>query len=189
MKHNEDLKTIGIHTITKCTVKTKEAFKIYDKIMQLLKGNYDPAEFRYWHEKLHRFVNSKHVYYNTVVNVGRNIVANSILPAGSRNYTGNGYIEWGALGNDAAAPTIGDTGLGNETYRKAVQDASISGQTATFLTFWNLAEANAQHYEAGEFIDGSITLDTGNLFARWNIDENKTATETLSITSNYLITQ
>lgn len=189
MKNNENIKTIGIHTFTKCTVEEKGAIKIYNKIMELMKGDYDPAEFRHWHKMLHRYVNSKNVYVNTVVDVGRNILANAIIPPGDRTYSGDFYIEWGSLGDDATSPTTGDTTLGNETVRKAIQDSNVLGQTATILTFWNLTEGNGQHYEAGEFIDGSITLDSGNLFARWNIDENKTSTETLSIESTYLITQ
>ena len=150
---------------------------------------YDPEEFRFWHKKLHRFINHKKLYVNTVVSIGRNIVGEMHVPVARRTYSGDGLIAWGALGNDATAPTIGDTFLGNETYRKAINDSSCPSSILNVLTLWGLTEANAQHYEAGEFIDGSVSLDTGNLFARWNIDELKVSTETMSIDSNYTITQ
>jgi hypothetical protein len=189
MKHSENTKIKGVHVITKCSILNLEALKIYEKILQLLKTKYDPKEFRFLHSKLHKFINTRKVYYNTVVNIGRNIIANVLIPPARRTYNLNFYIDWCALGLDPTLPSTGNTLLGSESFRKAITDSSATANVTNVLTFWNLVEANGQHYEAGEFIDGTIALGSGNLFARWNIDELKTATETLSIDSYYTITQ
>ena len=157
--------------------------------MELTSREYDPEEFRYYHTLLHRFVNHRKAYYNTVVDGGRNIIGEMHVPVGRRTYAGDGLIAWGSLGNGATAPSTGQTSLDNETDRGAINDSSTTGNILNVLTFWNLGEANSQHYEAAEFIDGSISLDTGTMFARWLIDELKTSAETLSIDSNYTITQ
>lgn len=188
--HHVQFKLIGLHDFIKCEVVTQEALNIYDKIMSLIQSHdYDPKEFRFWHTKLLKFETSRNRYENIVVNVGRNIMAELLVPAGSRTYAGDGEIAWGSLGDDATTPTTSDTTLGNETYRKAIADSSVTGNVLNVLTFWNLAEAIDQHYEAGEFIDGSVALNSGNLYAHWGIDENKSGSETLSVESNYTITQ
>lgn len=189
--HHVQCKLIGLHDFIKCEVVTQEAFKIYDKIMSLLSSDeYDPEEFRFWHKKLQKFEVSRNRYKNIVVDIGRNIMSEMHVPVGRRTYAGDGLIAWGSLGDDATAPTISDTLLGNETYRKAIADSStVSTTVLNVLTFWNLAEAIDQHYEAGEFLDGSVALDSGNLYSHWGIDENKSGSETLSVDSNYTITQ
>ena len=184
---SNNIHIIGIHKIIKHKIATSKAVKFYDEIMKSL-GINDIVRFRYYLSKLDSFIISKNTYKNIVVDVGRNIICELLLPVANRSYSGDGIIAYGSLGNDSTAPSTSDTLLGNETYRKAITDSSVSGNVLNVLTFWNLTEANAQHYEAGEFIDGSATLDTGNLFSHWNIDENKTSSETLSIDSYYTIT-
>lgn len=137
------------------------------------------------HELMKSCAYHKVTYENIVVNTGRSELAKFI--AGTSVATGG--INYVALGDSSATPVVGDTQLGNETFRKAVSSVTVSNQTVTVNHSYGSSEAVDQHYEAGEFIGASAAANSGILFARWNIDENKSSGETLTIESTYKITQ
>lgn len=96
-------------------------------------------------------------------------------------------INYGAVGTGGNSPTNSDTAMQTEYARVTMSNSTVTGNSLEIQQFYGLSEANTQLYEAGEFIAGTATPNSGVLFARWNIDENKTASETLTITSTYTI--
>ena len=186
--HARNCNIIGLHHFVKCSVTTPEAFDIYHAIQKLINSaDYNLREFKRLHKKLEKFVNRRKTYKNLIVTSGRNVIRDAI---GDNTFSGSTLINYGALGDGTAGADLTDTQLGNETNRKVITsyDATVD-HVIDVLTFWNLAEANQQHYEAGEFINGTGAANSGTIFARWQIDELKQATETLSIQSQYTLTQ
>jgi hypothetical protein len=121
-------------------------------------------------------------YENLVVLLGRKQICNAL-----GGLSPNIIINYGAVGTGGNSPSNADTTLQTEFYRVTVTGANVVDNVLEVQQFYGLAEANTQLYEAGEFINGTGVVDSGILFSRWNIDENKTASETLTITSTYTI--
>ena len=95
-------------------------------------------------------------------------------------------ITFSALGTGATAPANGDTLLQTETFRKAIASQTNSNNVAYATAFYTAAEVSGTFAEAGLFIAGSITANTGTLFSRVAISITKTLTETLTI--DYTVT-
>jgi hypothetical protein len=127
-------------------------------------------------------VKRKKTVKNVVCTVGRNVLAR--LLAGDNTYTGE--ITYGALGQGTATPATSDTQLGNEVDRVAVSSQVASGVIAYLSFFWP-AGSEITYTEFGNFIDGTSSADTGQLFTRVLMSGTKSATETLTIDSNYTI--
>lgn len=123
-------------------------------------------------------------YENLIPTVGRTAIADHLTnaspsPASLRaNYT--------ALGSGTTAPANGDTQLQTETFRKAIASQTKSNNIAYMTAFYTAAEAVATHREAGVFINGTGTANSGTLFSRVAINITKSGTETLTI--DYSIT-
>ncbi len=97
-----------------------------------------------------------------------------------------GQVTYFAVGtgtvSGANVPTIGDTKLHTELFRKQISVRSSSGATASFRIFFNTSEANGSITEIGLFGDAaSATADSGVLFARAAESITKTSSETLTI--------
>lgn len=103
----------------------------------------------------------EHVFDNLVPTVGKNVFARIL--AGNTTYTG--IVNYAGLGDDATTPTDGDTVLGNETYRKTVDSATYVNNIAYLSIFIPAATATGTHSEAGLFIDGTASVDTGQIFS------------------------
>jgi hypothetical protein len=56
--------------------------------------------------------------------------------------------------------------LDNETYRKAFDDTSFINNVAYLSAFIPAGTATGTHTEAGLFIDGTGTVDTGQIISR-----------------------
>lgn len=184
LKNN--LKIIGIHKHKKYKITSKEAIKLENRILELLKLNseYYKKELENCLKILNNcFLAQTSVYKNKVVLSGRSVLAGVL----ANNYSNDAYINYGALGNDSTMSLDSNTKLGNETNRTIIASNSSSDNIAIISTYWSTSEANSQHYEAGEFINGSSTTDSGVLFSHWNIDESKTSSESLTIESTYTI--
>jgi hypothetical protein len=123
-------------------------------------------------------------YENLIPTVGRTAIAEHLTnaspsPASLRcNYT--------ALGTGTNAPANGDTQLQTETFRKAIASQTKSNNIAYMTAFYTAAEAIGTHREAGVFINGTGTANSGTLFSRVAINITKSGTETLTI--DYSIT-
>lgn len=123
-------------------------------------------------------------YENLIPTVGRAAIADHLTnptpsPSSLRiNYT--------ALGTGANVPANGDTELQTETFRKAVASETNADNIAYVTAFYTAPEVSGTFLEAGLFINGTITPDSGTLFSRVAINITKTITETLTI--DYTIT-
>lgn len=116
---------------------------------------------------------------NLIVNVGRDYVASRITDGSSP------IMGWIAVGTGAAAPASGDTALGNELTRKALNTGSPS-RVANIVTFevnYTAGEAVGVLTEAGLFNAaaagdmlshvqvGPFTMGASDTFAIvWNIE-------------------
>ena len=118
---------------------------------------------------------------NTFVTTGKNSLAARLAGSDTPANT-KGAVTYMAVGTGTAVPGAGDVKLQTENTRKQVSQRDFSGNVATFTTFFNTSEANANLREVGLFgDDASDTTDSGTLFARAAISKNKNSSETLTI--------
>jgi hypothetical protein len=116
---------------------------------------------------------------NTFVTSGKNSIASRLS---GTDTSGKGTITYCALGTSSVAPTLADTHLGTEIFRKLISTRSVSGKVATYQTFFTISEANGTLREAGLFgDDASGTPDTGTLFSKLAINRVKSASDTLTL--------
>ncbi len=85
---------------------------------------------------------------------------------GTTTYTG--IINYGGIGTGSTAPAVSDTQLAAEVIRVVPSTTSESGfNQATFQFFFPDANlANGTYNEFGMFVDGSASINTGQLFNR-----------------------
>lgn len=123
--------------------------------------------------------------HNIIVTAGFNVLAR--LLAGDTTYSGE--INYGALGTDDTAPALGDTTLGAESYRKIVSSQSADANVAYVDFFYAATDCNGTYEEFGNFIDGTGSADSGQLFSHiatggWT----KSNTESLFVSCEYTLT-
>ena len=116
---------------------------------------------------------------NLVPTVGREVLARRL----SGNITYTGAINYCALGTGTTPAANGDTTLDTETYRKVIASATFLNNVAFISAFFSAAEVSGTFEELGYFIDGTATVDTGQLFSRFLATITKSLTETLTIDS------
>lgn len=122
---------------------------------------------------------------NLIPTVGRAAIANHLTasspsPSTLRaNYT--------ALGSGTNAPANGDTTLQTEVIRKQTGSATNANNVAYITAFYTASEGVGTHREAGIFIAGTATADSGTLLSRIAINITKGATETLTIDTTITI--
>jgi hypothetical protein len=103
-----------------------------------------------------------HAAHNLVVTVGRNVLAR--LLTGDVTYSGQ--IKYGALGSSSTAVSNADTQLGTEVYRKLFASHTTDGNNVAYIDFFYAAtDTNGTYNEFGNFIDGSASANTGQLFS------------------------
>lgn len=116
---------------------------------------------------------------NTFVTVGKNSIAAALKGTTDNN---QGIITYCAVGTSVIAPALSDTTLTTEIFRKLISVRSVSGNVATFQTFFTISEGNGTLREAGLFGDSaSATANSGTLFSKLAINRTKTASDTLTM--------
>ena len=191
--------TKGVHIFSVCKAISDEALQIQGWIEDirkrresLKKSNVRDAslmrqlwdEYNYCINMLHRrFKIREYVIENITTTEGRTALADVL--AGVGTYTGE--INYTALGTNNAAPAVTDVQLGTETYRKAVSSGTKLGTTAYIETFFTAAEVNGTFEEYGNFIDGTGSANSGQIFNRFTQTVTKSATETLNVQSQITI--
>lgn len=174
----------GKYTITKAKLVSAYHFKLAKRISEMIKKGEGNA--RELIDLLHSVTKTEVIeVYNLVPTVGRTMIANNLTDASPDNSPLISHI---ALGDDATAPTNGDTILGNEVYRNVVASRTNGANTAYATGFFDATEVVDHFYEAGVFCDGTGTADTGILLSHVNIDIDKDNTETLTIDWQFIIT-
>lgn len=124
----------------------------------------------------------EHTFENQIVLVGREVFARRL--ANDTTYTG--IINYGALGTGSTAINDADTVLDTEVKRKGVAVYTRTTDSVTIRFFYSKADTNGTYNEFGTFIDGTSTVDTGQLFNRvltggWV----KTSSESLTVTVQF----
>lgn len=115
---------------------------------------------------------------NLVCNTGLNAVA-SVLN-GEGTYTG--VINYLAVGTSTTTPAITDTQLGTELARTLKATSSRTNNVVTYDFSFGTTSANGTLKEAGAFIDGTASANSGQLFDHVAIDVTKTSSDVLTIT-------
>lgn len=121
----------------------------------------------------------KYEYHNLLPTVGRTAVANHLTssspsPADLR-------INYVALGTGVTAPANGDTILQTEVYRNAVASETNANNIAYITGFFSATETTGTYREAGLFINGTASANSGTLLSRVAINITKSNTETLTL--------
>ena len=122
------------------------------------------------------------VFYNKIVAVGRECFSRRLI----NDTTYTGVINYGAVGTGSAAVSDSDTVLDTEVKRKGVATRARSGNVVTLRFFYSKADVSGTLNEFGTFIDGTSTVDTGQMFNRaltggWV----KSASEALSVSVQF----
>lgn len=198
MIDQSSFRTKGVHIFTKCKIESNKAAFYQEKLnwvskqFNKIKNVKDTKinvkaiqenlnnEFKYWKGLLEKEFKTFELAVENVTTVeGRNVFAR--LLANDNTYSGN--VSHTALGTSNSAASTGDTALGAETYRKAISSATALNNVAYLETFFTAAEVNGTFEEYGNFIDGSGTADSGQLFNRFTQTVIKSAIETLNVQS------
>lgn len=116
---------------------------------------------------------------NLVTTVGKEVFAR--LLANDQTYSG--YINYLAVGTGLSSPSVSDTTLETEIGRTTPQSPTPTrtGTSVLWEFYFSPTEANGTLKEVGAFIDGTATIDTGQLFDRAQIDIEKTSLNSLTI--------
>lgn len=120
------------------------------------------------------------VYENIIVTVGKVAVARRLGGAGVK--ANEGEITYIAIGTNATAPTVGDTGLGTELSRKTVTYGGLTGAQVSIRAYWTKSEGNGALREVGAFgEDAGAGAGSGTLFNHVNIVVAKDVTKGLQV--------
>lgn len=117
--------------------------------------------------------------HNIIPTAGRAAIANQLTQSSPSpdplriNYVG--------VGTGVTAPANGDTALETETFRNLVASQTNADNIAYITMFIGAAEDTGTYREAGLFIDGTASVDTGTLFSHVAINITKGGTETLTL--------
>lgn len=115
---------------------------------------------------------------NLITDAGRDLMALAM-----RDATALPEISWVALGDDATAPVVGDTALGNEVFRK-LMTTQVAGATGVSVSTVYIApgEANQQLEEIGWYAGTATSAPgSGTLIARVLYSRLKDALESIQI--------
>lgn len=127
-------------------------------------------------------IKSEDVYKNMVVTLAKNSIADHMRGTTANN---KGIVTYIAVGVGGVAPTLTDTKLQSELFRKLLSVREISASAdniAEFTVFFTTSEANGSLTEAGLFGDAaSATTDSGTLYCRTLINRVKTVSDTLTM--------
>lgn len=118
-------------------------------------------------------------YDNLIPTVGRTAIAAHLTDATPSPTTL--LVSHIALGSSTTAPANGDTQLGTETYRNAVASLTNASNIAYITGFFSATETTGTYREAGAFIAGTGSANSGTILSHVSINVTKTSTETLTV--------
>ena len=168
------------HNVVKNMKENFTQFKGYVKIVKMrvpkwvkifeLLGLYDLAK------KFSKVV-SVDYYENVFCNPGRYSILDRMVGLNE------GHLLYLALGNGTTTPSVTDTKLSNETFRKLLTTKTRDGLYAKTSTYLATNEANGDHTEIGLFGGSNATSDkdSGALFTHASINISKASNESLTI--------
>lgn len=117
--------------------------------------------------------------HNLIPTVGRAAIANHLSNASPSPTTLR--VNYVALGSGTNAPANGDTTLQTETYRNTTASQTNANNIAYISGFYSATETTGTYREAGLFIAGTASANTGTLLSRVAINITKSSSETLTL--------
>lgn len=97
-------------------------------------------------------------------------------------------VNYVALGTGTNVPANADTKLQTEAFRNTTASQTSSSNICYQTGFFGAAECDGTYREAGLFMDGTASADTGTLLSRVAINITKSNTETLTLDWTITIT-
>ena len=122
-------------------------------------------------------------YRNVVCVNGKSYLASWLNQEIGANPTIYGAIGTGASPN----PQSTDTQLVTELSRVVLASSQRTGNQVVMDFFWTTSTGNGVLTEAGVFLAGSATANSGNLLSHVLISENKTSAETLTVEFTFTV--
>lgn len=123
---------------------------------------------------------------NIIPTAGRSVIASWLV--GDNTVDADIGANYGALGTSSATPANSDTQLGAEVYRKATSSATAIDNIAYLSNFYSATEVTGTFQEAGWFLDGTASANTGELLSRFLTGTlTKTNIETLTVDSEITV--
>lgn len=180
-----------MHKLTICSLKDPRAFKIQERITQLLSDSRRKiekwGELQAMIQELKRLTFQREMLIENIIpTAGRSVIARWLI--GDNTYDADDGINYTSLGDDNTAPANGDTTLGNEIYRKATASVSRANNVAYVAAFYTGTEVTGTIEECGLHIDGTGSADSGQLLSHFLTGGLvKTDTETLTVESELTI--
>lgn len=99
-----------------------------------------------------------------------------------------GVITYGAIGPGTNTPSVSDTSLQTESFRKTIATAEYLSNVLTVQLFLSTSEGNMTIREYGLFgEDASSTASSGTLFERVSMNKTKTSAKTLTIETSITV--
>ncbi len=100
--------------------------------------------------------------HNLITTAGRTVLARRL--AGNTTYSGS--LNYGLLGTQASpSPSNSSTQLGTEVFRKLASSQAYDNNIAYVDFFYTAGDTNGTYTEFGNVIDGTGTVNTGQLFS------------------------
>jgi hypothetical protein len=158
----ESLKIKGEWTAYSLSQDIKEDSPVVRRLRAIARGQVQDGEKVIRDLKSKKIITKVVTHTNLTPLVGRNVLAR--LLAGDTTYSGE--INYIALGDGNTAFNNNSTQLNNEVFRKLVSDASHDDHIAYIDAFIESGDTpDGTYTEAGAFIDGTGSPDTGQPFS------------------------
>lgn len=199
VKNKENVTTKGLHIISICDMRSARAQRLQYFIENLrlrreflIKNGMATEdllhnlwmEYRWYLEQLHkRFLLRQYAVENITTTVGRSVTCQRWVNV--TTYTG--IVNYCALGTSAAAPVVGNTQLGTETYRKALSPSTYANNIAYLEEFISSTDTSGTFEEFGFFIDGTGVANSGQLLNRFTQSVTKSNVESLNVQSTITV--
>lgn len=167
----------GVYTFTVADLVHPEAWALQEKIVAARERGDHTAAREMILELNRRFASQVITVPNIIPTVGRSVLAQRL--ANTTTYTG--IVNKVALGTGNTAPANSDTQLATESYRNNAASLTYADNIAYITGFFTATETSGTFAEAGLFIDGTGSANTGQLFSRVLVAVTKTTLQTLTI--------
>jgi hypothetical protein len=163
-----------------------KAPKLYEKVLAFLALNLPTEQDQHDHFRelaglLASFNREAavHINYadNLVPTAGKTLIAARL--SGTTTYTG--IVNYVGLGTGTTSPNVADTQLGTEGYRAAPSSSSFAANVANLSLFIAAGTATGTWTEAGLFVDGTASANTGQLMSHVATNIVKGASNSLTI--------
>ena len=133
----------------------------YNNFIDLLYSNKIISGKTRFKIKAHGRIIKQDIKKNVICNAGFNAICK--LLTGDTTYTGE--INKALLGTGVGSASASDTTLINEAYRNDIASGTDGANIAYITAYFSEAEVNGTFTEFGNCIDGTGTVDTGQLWS------------------------